>query len=311
MKIIYKNANWRDGDSSSNVLGVVEHKNIPEVLIPFHKDDHASSFIAKKFIDNDSTIIWEVVDVVHTDVTIEVSLAGINSPTSLATQAKNMNRKVTSLVSPYCLVEVDFGHKTNLAGAAGITDVNTWDMSTHLPAEMYKKRPCVVLAIDGNRVQVIPISTSERAASDYFHIKLTMPSFNKLHSRYKSKPSYILTKMVQTVSAYRVYPPKLVNGKFAPNCNPNKLCSADKANLLKMLSSIYSKGLVEKNISLEKQIDRLNVERRSLLNTKVESERSALTQEKQLIDLKEKISKIGERYDILGDAHVILDDILS
>lgn len=192
-------------------------------------------------------VIWEVVGVVYNGKTIEISLIGAASASSLADQAKKRNQSVNKLVSKYCLVEVDFGHKVNSGGIDGVIDVNKWDMSTHLPTEMYKKRPCVVLAIEGNCIQVVPLTTAEHATPDKYHVEVTASSFNNLHSRYKNKSSYLLTKMIQTVSAYRVYPPKLNSGKFASSCNPFKLCSADKTSLLKALASIYSYELVKEH----------------------------------------------------------------
>ena len=278
MKIIYKNANWREGESSSDVLGVVEHTDHPEVLIPFQKNGHAASYIAKKFSGNHNTIIWEVVDVVLNGDIVEVLLVGMVSPSSLATQAEKVKQSVNRLVSNFCLVDVDFGHKASLASSGGIIGDNTWDISTHLPTEIYKKRPCVVLSVDGNRIQIVPLTTSERATQDNFHVEVSVSSFSGLSSHYKSKPSYILTKMIQTVSAFRVYPPKLETGKYPLNSKRYKLCSTDKTNLLKNLASIYSHVLVQEHEVLEMRLERLSTERRNLLEAKAESDRNALMQ---------------------------------
>ena len=311
MKIIYKNANWREGDSDTDILGIVEHTDFHEMLVPFYENGHAVSYISRKFNDYQHITIWEVVDVVFNGNTFEVSLIETVSPSSLAAIAEKRNQKINKLVSKYCLVEVDFGHKANLGGVGGIVGNNTWDVSTHLPAEMYKKRPCVVLDIDGSRIQVVPISTSVRTEADNFHVELTAPSFNKLHSRYRSKPSYILTTMIQTVSAYRVYPPKLATRKFAPSCNPYKLCSADKANLLKKLTLIYGHALVQENEALERRLDRLSTERGKLLESKAENDRNALRNKQYVTDLEEKIIEVGKQFDVSGSVEEVLKGLLS
>ncbi len=311
MNIVYKNAKWREGDSATDILGEVEHTNVHEMLIPFYENGHAVSYIARKFSDYQHITIWEVVNVVLNGGTVEVSLIGTESPLSLAAQAEKMNQRIHRLVSNFCLVEVDFGYKANLGGAGGIVGENTWDVSTHLPYEMYKKRPCVVLAIDGKRIQVVPLTSSERVTSDNSHVEVSASSFNGLHSRYKNKPSYILTKMIQTVSAFRVYPPKLDSGKFATNCQSYKLCSDDKNSLLKKLASIYSYALVQEHEKLEIRFARLSTERNKLLASKAESDHNALTKKKQVADLEEKIIDIGKQFDVSGGVENIIKSLLS
>lgn len=103
------------------------------------------------------------------------------------------------------LVEVDFGH-IQLVTKVPKPRSNKRYPDTVQDPEMHKRRLCIVLFHDKNRVQVVPLSSKEPEDSRGVGFELPVGELNKLQSY--NDPCYVLPDMIQTVSARRILPPK-------------------------------------------------------------------------------------------------------
>lgn len=294
-------------DEDEEQLGKVSHSSFHKVLIPFFEENGPSSFIYRHFSGN-ATTTWAVKDVSveGSDVTIKLSDAG--SSTSIGRMAEGNNKgNANRLITKYGVVEVDFGHKASVLSIGDQVPVNnTHCAGSHLPGELYKRRPCIVLSVSADRVQVMPLTTKDNAP-DPASIELSERSFSRLNGKYTSASCHTLPRMIQTVSSHRVYPPMLQNGTFPTKCSQYTLCSADKEALKASLASIYSSELEHSHEVLKIQLEQLRKEKASIFNA-LQSAKQKIA-EYTAIDV--LIAQMGEEYGAEGTSTDILQQFLS
>jgi uncharacterized protein YifN (PemK superfamily) len=260
MKVIFK-------DSDEQELGRIEHTSFGTILVPAFKEGAHDMFLKYKFLEHEETLVWQVLSVA-TDVeksTAEVVLRAAKSVLSVAEFAKSQVKKVDFYIKEFQIVEVDFGFYSNLFLQDGTVKANDLFNAALLPGEMHKRRPCITLKAKGNRIQVIPLSTVTPNEGDKLCIPISQNSFKGLASRYRMKNSYAVLNMIQTVSAYRVHPPRNMNKEFEHKYFLYKLNSSDKAILKQGLEEQYTQWSVAEKKILEKKRDNLSHEKMKLI----------------------------------------------
>jgi hypothetical protein len=140
-------------------LGEVNYSDFDEVLIPFYDESAAETFITKNF-SNDANISWKVEGIQYSAAEIDISLAKVKQTDSLGVAASKINASPNKVVGQFNIVEVDFGHKVSAVNPQGHLARSIMCSASHLPSELYKKRPCIVLSVNGDRIQVMPLTTS-------------------------------------------------------------------------------------------------------------------------------------------------------
>ncbi|PTB86848.1 hypothetical protein C9940_00510 [Pseudidiomarina aestuarii] len=286
MKLVYK-------DEHDIELGSTVNTGIREALIPAFSSSH-DIYITISFDSRPGINIWHITNLEYKEGYAVATLEEAEEITSLATYITSQTqRSVKKYLQKYSIVEVDFGFfSQNFNCEEGKFEKNLFNSSSILPGELHKKRPCIVLAVDDNRVQVMPLSTSSRATADKNNLEIDPSSFDNFAIRYKEKPSYALCGMIQTVSIHRVYPPRNDYGKHEHKYSRFKLCSVDQEKLNAVLAREHSKDIVTKLDRSSHKIVSLNAERAKLLemNSRIKEDNANLTQmcalmEKELLDI--------------------------
>jgi hypothetical protein len=266
---------------NGNLLAHIKHSNIAEIIAPKHiartsfEAGSKNIFIYQRFI-NETSLNWQVTSV--TDIkgfvkirlsspilckatgatrnanwlvtasirfhTVEITLEPHRPPKSIGLTRDQSGGGIHSYIAKLSIVEVDFGTEQNSISKNGVSKRNEWQTSGNLPGELYKKRPCVVVSIDGNNIEIIPLSTSGQA-NDYDRILVSPQSFSKLHWRFSKDPSFALIRLKQTVSIYRVFPPLLPNSSFPKHCLALKIRKSDGKSIFDAVAMLHDSEKVK------------------------------------------------------------------
>ncbi len=244
------------------VLGEITHSNISNIVTPYYEPGEALSRIFQRFNGHNGDN-WRVDKTVITSSTFDIHLSPERPAKSIGRMAADNRNGVTALVSKFALVDVEFSHKQDSIDAAGLKSENTWKIQGHLTGELHKRRPCIVLSIEGDNLEVIPLSTIPGDDS-LFRFKLSGSAFNGCQSSYSYDPSYAVIRLKLTVSLYRVFPLRGRDGKYNVTCHGNKLNKGDKNKLLNGLTTQYGLDAINE---LKEDRDKAKSELLDLQNT--------------------------------------------
>jgi uncharacterized protein YifN (PemK superfamily) len=254
---------------SDVVLGIVSKFDIKETLIPKLSDNH-SVFISQHFTSRQDQIIWEVRDLKYeyAETSIDITVkAELSQPLSFGSYAKSQQKKRGgAFISQYSIADVDYGHHS-LVSDFGIKHIQNYKFtSALLPSELHKKRPCIILNVDNKRdlVQVLPLTTDKGSASDERCLPISELSFQHLKSTGNDNPSHAMLDMIQSVSSYRVYPRKLLDGNIRYG-DTSKIQISDRKAIEQGLSGRFSKSISIEKGNLEKRLDQKGREIKTLL----------------------------------------------
>ncbi len=283
MKVVY----LKEEDGSQ--LGQVEHTSFDRIMIPA-KTEFYDIYIKQVFAsEGKSKNTWRVVEVKPEGGVVTISLQESDSVTSVAEFAKAQSKSIAHYTKEFRIVEVDFGFHSNLISNDGSIGKNYHNSYSLLPGEMHKRRPCITLKTKGDQVQVIPLTSRVPNQSDKLSVPISSASFRKMAPRYSAKNSYALINMIQTVSAYRVHPPRGDNFNFEHNYHLYRLDVSDKNAVKEALSEQYSEQLVQdkrlgdaKNEQLSHERARLLDQIRTLKDEKLELEKKVQLVESDL-----------------------------
>lgn len=298
----------RFSEKGGEALGEVKYSDFDEVLIPYYDENSAETFITKNFA-NDANISWKVENIQLSDAEIDISLVKVKQTDSIGLAATKGNATPNKVVGQFNIVEVDFGHKVSAVDSQGQLGRSVLCSGSHLPSELYKKRPCVVLSVNGDRIQVMPLTTSSNS-NDPESIEISEESFAKLHAKYTEKTCRTLPRMIQTVSSYRVYPPLLKDGSFPVRCFPYKLNSKDKSSLKEQLAKHFGAELIEDYEVLKRAEGQLRHERGALLKTNDSLKQSLSSLESRFSKILFLLDKVSEEYGLEGEPEEMLKALL-
>ncbi len=268
--------------STGEALGEVERFSISEMIIP-HKGDH-QVFMNKHFI-NQASGYWEIAEIQTAQNSVQISLIESRSGAlSHGAYVRSKNKKnYTAYLEQWDVVDVDFGHRSNLFDGSDLKENESF-FSSHLPGELHKRRPCIVLNVDRSIAQVIPLTTKETASDKDECIAIDEASFKNLAPRYRNQQSYGMTHMLLSVSAFRMFQPNDVNNKPLPYNRAQKVTSADRDKLRIALSSRFNPAAIKEETKLQKRVEDLSKERGILLK-KLQTKKIEMEQLKDLLTI--------------------------
>ncbi len=236
-----------NGQKVTAPLGSETLNDIEETLLP--SDPTHKVFFIKKF-SNRQGYRWFVVSVALssaagvTPAVYSVVLSKVIHPVpeeylrqTLKKSPGSVNRRLWQGV----LVEVDYGFVQSVGKTNGEIRTNKRYSDTLQHGEMHKRRLAVVIKTSGNLVQIAPITSDPKSASDKTCFELTRKTLDDLTFYGASgKRSWVLCNMLETVSTSRILPPATnytARGRSAVrsgrNTNYTQRLSADEMKLLR------------------------------------------------------------------------------
>jgi uncharacterized protein YifN (PemK superfamily) len=288
-------------------LGLVQRDNILEVLVPAFQANTHNVFMSKRFHAHPNVVQWKVEYVYHDNGTTYVFLNPIqDQPLSFAQYAKTQSKKESFYLRPFQIVDVDFGFPSNIYDSTGDKGKNQHYSSTLLPGELYKRRPCIVLSKDGPVAQVIPLTTKNGSNTDPKRVPISKKSFDSLSSRYRQKNSFALVHLIQTVSASRIFPPKLINGSYSRNYAGHEITKDDKASIELALAKLHSNKVITNREILENQLARETEQKLKLLDANQRLKDDILQKDMEKNTLENHIKSIGAYLELGEDIEDII-----
>jgi len=299
MEIIFKTIE----EDEEVTLGKVIHDSFVEILLPSFQPSGPKIVLRHIFQSRQGQECWTVNAIESNRNQVVVQVTPETNTQSLLDFAESQDLKnLSRIVRPYNIVEVDFGFYSNLYNSDGEERLNTSVSDKILPGEMHKRRPCIVLGVQGKCLQVIPLSTKEPKSNLSMCIEISESSFNGLASRYQEKRSYALLGMIQSVSAYRVFPPRNARLIYEHRYFRFKLTSLDKLKIKEALATQYNKDVISSLENQKRALESLQDERKRLLDSKVELENRTNKLNKECELLKSYIFKIKDSLGLDGDS---------
>lgn len=295
-------------DTNGNTLGDVSHTGFLDVLIPAYRDSGYSFYLKHSFSSASGVKEWRIADMVFASNRVTITLEPSDSHTSLKAFTLKQNKKISDFIKPYQIAEVDFGHFYDSFDNAGNISSNLENCGTLLPGELHKRRPCIVYVVEKDSVQVIPLSASEQEMLvDSEHVVPISPdSFKNMASRYAEKPSFALIGMVQTVSAFRVFPPRNTVNRHEHKYVNYEITASDREALRLALARRYSKGLAADYSALNQRFEKLAVEKSAILEANNRIKADLKTSSLKSEQLEDFIIKIGRFFDLGNSAEEIM-----
>lgn len=232
------------GDGKPSLLGAEENTGIEQVLFPDVVYNQHPITITK-FFKNQPCHRWKVETVTHPsneDIYIFLSERSDNSSIEFLQQTLKSDRSVLSKLSKGTFVEVEFGYLPSVKKSCGSTRSNKRYPDQIQNGEMHKRRLAVVIRADATTLQVIPVTSQQKAESDRSSFTISADSLKDLADYSDSSiQSTAICGMIQTVSHRRVFPPLARSIKARKPIRhkhyPNRLTRSDLQLLNMSLSS--------------------------------------------------------------------------
>lgn len=214
--VIYQEA---EKDSASGAvtyksLGSESHAGIEEVLLPATPQSKNPIFFTKKFAGH-IEYRWEVLDIQSQSTTSHaiytVTLrrrAQIDKAFYLKNIIAARKQQVRSVLHPWALVEVEFGHSPVVGKSNGNIRGNKRYVDTVQLYSMPKRRLAVVIQIitrsGEDLVQIVPITSQPPVPGEKAAVEVTT-ELSKMKDY--QKRSWAVCRMIQTVTASRIIAP--------------------------------------------------------------------------------------------------------
>jgi uncharacterized protein YifN (PemK superfamily) len=295
--------------ATNETLGIVSKTGITEALIPRFTNDH-SCYLNRRFDHHPDTPYWLINDSKVEGGTAVLTISAVKvAPISYASYAKSQSQKVaTHFIDLNYIVDVDFGLRSSILDVSGIAnDKNQEYLSTLLHNEWHKRRPCVVIGVNRDSIQVVPLSTRDTYRRADNAITMSKASFSGFAFRYTESPSRAVIDEIQTVSPYRIFPVLLKDGKHAQFKARPKACQTDIEGIRKALADRYNTTLVQNITALESRVNTLNIERAAnrdrIAGLRETEENTAAL----LLEYEAFITRVGEQLGANGSVAKIIE----
>lgn len=294
----------------STTLAAIKYESFQHVLIPDFKPNKHSVFLRQSFEDHEGSL-WKVDSLEIEDLSVNISVTQLCSPKSLGLFAQEQSKKPATILrtGQFQLVEVEFGCQQDRLDANNERMRNELNPLALMPGELHKKRPCIVVGCDDDKVQIIPL-TSKGCDTNPKQLAISNASFNGLSKRYTEKSSHALISMMQTVSAFRVYPMKNASGRYDHRYQSSKLDRADKAALQEKLGKLYASSTMHNLQNEQKRSLQLSQEKARLLDTLEKSKQSQTQLSLEHASLTSTLEQLAEFFDISWSSHEELQKLL-
>jgi|GEM_PF-4664131 len=295
-------------NETQELLGRISKHHLQEAVIPAYSDDY-KVFLNRRFETRPDIYYWEVVSQNINDGTVSIYLLpDLDKLPSYGEKAIQFNKhkRTTHFLKQYNIVEVDFGHHVALLEGGSNQKKNTNYLSNLLQYELHKRRPCVVLSVDAHSIQVLPLTTKIKPEN----LKLSPASLKELAIRYREKSSYFIPSMIQSVSAFRVFPPRLAAGSYADHGKKIPIAEWDKSRIEELLAIRFKPSLKAIIDPLKAEVRKLQTERAKNLDTLNSNKDFITAQETEIDDLKGLIARIGvEELGEQGDRETVIEQL--
>ena len=212
---------------------------------------------------------WSIVNyqINKNNKTIKINLRENTINLSLKELSKNEKKGIEYFIKPYFLIDVNFGYYNSIMDTESLECFDNKNFFNKIiSGEMHKLRPSIVLQSCGNLVQVLPLTTDGTRILNKEKQKISLNYMKKLNIHYKGEV-YALPHMIQTISSYRVHPPKNIHGKRKNSYHEYQLNTTDKNRINMILAEQYNKNIVLDNKILKESKDKISHEKRKLLET--------------------------------------------
>lgn len=299
---------FKDNDDTQNLLGEEILVNIEEFLC-YEIEENKKIFINKKF-SRFTCYRWKLLAVIDVETdsfvrSVNIILAELPSKDEeYLTQTLKKNKAagrggINQLLYKGKIVEVEFGHYFSIYKANKKVRTNKRYTSTVQNGEMHKRRLAIVIKVQRNMVQVVPITSKEPTnINDKSCFKLESNTLRETVYFSEDISSWVICPMIQTVSASRILPVEIKaryrnKGEYPRNNSYKlKISKVDTINLEKALlhavnlSEYYDYYLKNKELvnELEKATLKLN-ELREELDEAIKYKKGCLNAGFSLADL--------------------------
>ena len=249
----YLNSDYYNADKQP--LGIEKKIGFQENLIPGHSEDSHKITISNIF-EGHSAHRWLIKQIIH-DSNNETSIfiePRVNNEEFLS-QTKKSNKHVISRLQLGTLIEVEFGYIPVIKKINGDIRSNKRYPDTIHKGEIHKRRLCVVVKANGNRVQVVPVTSQNSSVRDLSTFELSFNSLKDLVGyNAHNITSYGLCNMIKTVSISRILPPLARNNRTRASYRDNRYskklngsdCKKFKESLSHSVGFPYYSSLKEK-----------------------------------------------------------------
>lgn len=294
----------------STTLATIVFESFQHILIPDFKPKRHSVFLRQSFEGHEGAL-WKVDSLDIDELAVSISLTELESPKSVGLFAKEQAKKPATILrtGQYQLVEVEFGCQQDQLDANSQRKRNEKNPLALMPGELHKKRPCIVISCDDDKVQIIPL-TSQGCDTNPKQLAISEASFSGLSKRYTEKNSHALVSMMQTVSAFRVYPMKNANGRYDYRFQSSKLDRADKAALKEKLGKLYASSTITDLQNEQRRNSQLSQEKARLLDTLAKSKQSQTKLTVNNSSLTSTLEQLADFFDISWNNHEELQELL-
>jgi uncharacterized protein YifN (PemK superfamily) len=293
-------------------LGRITHENIDEILIPAFKEDKHDMFIKRVFKSHPEINTWQIQSMVIDNLDVYLKLRPIPNQRSFKEFTKSQNKIAEQILKKYSIIEVDFGFYSAILDSHGNKLIQEQNTHVILKGEIHKRRPCLVLKVKRNTIQVIPLSTSDDNQNDAKCVKLaSLPT--QLIDRYHKKPCYALLNMIQTISSARAYPPQYRQVQSIHRVY--QLDSIQQREIEHALAKTFNKDTIRQHECLNLQLNNVKQERKKLLDkyrdlktetTRLEHEVTSLSQQNK--KLKTLLTQIEQDWELNLDLNTLLEE---
>ncbi|MGE0013299.1 MAG: hypothetical protein AB7S62_13820 [Azoarcus sp.] len=286
--------------AEEELLGVERFEGIQEKLIPGYNEEGHKVSITKFFAGRDDHrwLVKYLVHVSDSETSVYLEAWKNNRREEFLSQTQKSNRSVISKLQFGTLVEVEFGFIPSVKKLNGDVRSNKRYPDTIHKGEMHKRRLCVVVKADSQRVQVVPVTS--QAPGSFGDLSVCQISDASLADLIgyndPAIPSYAICRMIKTVALTRVLPPisrqRGTRAAFRDHRYSKKLNGADRAAFKQALS--HAVGLTD-YCDLKEKVSEYY---RELQVIKPENEILA----KQMVRLmreKADFEAMAERYEVL------------
>jgi uncharacterized protein YifN (PemK superfamily) len=206
----------------------------------------------------------------------------------------------------YSIVDVDFGHHSNVITNEYGERRNTEYLSSLVQYDLHKRRPAIVISKSHQEVQIIPLSSKFNGCK-----ALSKDSFSNLEYHYRKSDSHPIYDLIQSVSSYRVFPVRMRDTYYAEFGAKVPISPIDKIDIQHALAARFVPGIKQKNLDNERVIRKLREEKSRNLD-KITSQKSDISQANDsLKDLSLLVVELGESLGLEGDTEHMIRQLKS
>lgn len=307
MRVVYNDLD------NGKTLGSLEYTDIPTALLPNLFGNSHSVFSQHQF-SGESNIHWKVISITHDEsvITVDLSSAPLKRASFGTHSVVKGLKPSTKPLKPWTIARVDFSHHSECHQLGQNPQPNQEYLTSRLPGELHKLRPCIILNCSQDTTQVIPLSTKSYNAKVSSSIALSESSFNTLAPNMREDTSYALLHMITTVSSFRVYPLDGANGHQLDYNKQQVVSPSDKQSIEAGLAVFFSPKIKQQITVKDQQIQSKTNEIRGLKSRQVTDDQRYQQIKDKLCVAEKFISNLASEMGIKdGELDTVIEELSS